>query len=194
MRIYKINEIFYSIQGEGARAGSANIFIRFAGCNLTCGFCDTEFESYKEMDFEAIIQECYKYECKNIIFTGGEPLLQLDKMLIDLLKYRGYFLAVETNGSVRPPERLDWITLSPKVAEHVIEKNFSSVTVNEIKYVRSSGQDIPKPKIKALNYFISPMFNGDQLDKENLSHCINLVKNNPTWSLTMQYHKFWKVR
>lgn len=57
MKTYKVNEIFYSIQGEGARTGTANIFIRFAGCNLTCGFCDTEFESYKEMDFEAIIQE-----------------------------------------------------------------------------------------------------------------------------------------
>lgn len=194
MKTYKINEIFYSIQGEGARTGTANIFIRFAECNLTCGFCDTEFESFKEMDFEAIIQECYKYNCKNIIFTGGEPLLQLDKTLIDLFKYRGYFLAVETNGSIKPPEGLDWITVSPKVAEHVVEKNFFPLLVDELKYVRHTGQEIPKPKIQASNYFISPMFNGNLIDSENLNHCIELVKKNPLWKLTMQYHKWWKIR
>ncbi len=194
MKTYKVNEIFYSIQGEGARAGTANIFIRFANCNLACGFCDTEFASFKEMDFEAIIQECYKYDCKNIIFTGGEPLLQLDKLLIDLLKYRGYYLAVETNGSIKPPEGLNWITVSPKVAEHVLAQKFADVFVDELKYVRHTGQDIPRPKIQAANYYLSPMFNGNQVDRENLNHCIELIKKNPEWKLTMQYHKIWQIR
>lgn len=105
-----VNEIFYSLQGEGARKGSANIFVRFAHCNLKCSFCDTEFESHRELDVEELLQECKQFPCKNIVFTGGEPLLQLTEDIVKKFKRAGYYLAIETNGTISSAEkfRLDY--------------------------------------------------------------------------------------
>ena len=193
---YKINEIFYSLQGEGLRSGTANIFIRFSGCNLTCNYCDTEFESGKQFsttELLAYLQQEKMKGCKQIIFTGGEPALQVDTDLIKALKDKGYYLAIETNGSKQLPEGLDFITVSPKVAEHVIRRNFKQ-EIDELKYIIAKDQQLPTPQAKAKNYFISPMSDGDQINIENLDYCIELVRNNPEWKLTMQYHKIWKLR
>jgi len=190
----RVNEIFYSLQGEGARKGSANIFVRFAHCNLECGFCDTEFESFRELTVEELFGECKHFPCKNIVFTGGEPLLQLAAEIVKAFKSFGYYLAVETNGTIAPPKGIDWITVSPKVAEHVLARNFEKVRISELKYVRNKSQGIPHPKVKADHYYLSPEFDGDYPNAENIKHCIELVKKNPEWKLTIQEHKLLKIR
>ncbi len=189
-----VNEIFYSLQGEGARKGSANIFVRFAHCNLKCRFCDTEFESYREIKVEYLLEECGQFLCKNIVFTGGEPLLQLTGEVIKLFKKADYYLAVETNGTITPPKKLDWITVSPKVAEHVLARKFKGVHINELRYVRNRSQGIPQPKLNADHYFISPEFDGDYSNEANIDQCIKLVKENPQWKLSLQEHKLLKIR
>jgi organic radical activating enzyme len=193
-----INEIFYSLQGEGIRAGSPNFFLRFSGCNQTCsleshGFdCDTEFVSGQSMDLDEIVSELrtLSQKCEWIILTGGEPALQLDEELIDGLHREDYKLAIETNGSLELPPGLDWITVSPKVAEHAIRQR----TADEVKYVRNYGQGIPKTVVKAKHHLISPAFNGHSLDQRTLGWCIKLVKENPPWQLSLQQHKIWNVR
>lgn len=190
MQALKVNEIFYSLQGEGARAGEPSIFIRLAKCNLTCIYCDTEFESYKELSLEEIKNELKKYNSKWIIWTGGEPSLQLTQDIIDYFK--DWKQAIETNGSNKLNFKLDWICVSPKVAEHVLKRNFEYV--NELKYIISKDKNIPKPSIKADHYYLSPMSNGDKIIKENLQHCIELCLKNPEWKLTLQNHKLWDVK
>lgn len=214
LKTYQINEIFYSLQGEGMRAGTPNVFIRFAGCNLKCdveagplspgGFaCDTEFASGRKLTKEEIAgeamfcQEEFRHGTKIdnrpawAILTGGEPGLQLDEELVDYLKEVGFKLAIETNGSVRVGKLgLDWITVSPKVAEHAVQQ----LTADEVKYVRGYGQGIPKPTCQAVNKLISPAFNGSELDSRTLAWCIKLVKENPDWRLSVQQHKSWRVR
>ncbi len=190
---YRISEIFYSLQFEGARTGSANVFIRFAECNVSCHFCDTEFESYRELTLDQILSEISKFPSKNIILTGGEPALQVDVELIQALKQAGYYLAVETNGSLPLPDGIDWITCSPKVAEHVVKKSFPN-GVSELKYVRAKTQAIPRPQTEAKHLFLSPAFYGNEPSAENLQHCIDLVLKNPEWKLTLQGHKLMNVR
>ena len=201
---YRINEIFYSLQGEGVRAGTPNTFIRFSGCNMACakeasekspgGFdCDTEFESGVWMDAGGILGKVRELapNCKAVIWTGGEPGLQLDKALVDLFKAENYFQAIETNGSVQLPPGLDWICCSPKVAEHALRIDSAS----EVKYVRNSGTGIPKPRIKADHYLISPAFEpGGTVARATLEWCTKLCKDNPPWRLSMQLHKIWGVR
>lgn len=195
----RVNEIFYSLQGEGARAGSANIFIRLSGCKtqkacLASGvLCDTEFESGGNMNLEEIFSEIKPTNCPNIIWTGGEPAQQLDEIVINFFKEKGYFQAIETSGLFPLPNGLDWITVSPKVAEHVIQRNFKQ-GVNELRYVRQLGQSIPQPSVKAQHYFISPHSDGENINYANLYHCIHLVKENPKWKLSLQQHKIWKIR
>lgn len=198
MRQYAVNEIFYSLQGEGVRAGTPNLFLRFAGCNLACkqethGFdCDTEFISSRKLTLDEIAGDllALSRDCKWIILTGGEPGLQIDLDLVTGLHGLGYQLAVETNGSIALPAGLDWITVSPKVAEHAIRQ----LTANEVKYVRGYGQGIPKTVVQADHYLISPAFEGDGLPKQTLDWCIRLAKENPPWRLSLQQHKFWSIR
>jgi organic radical activating enzyme len=201
---YHINDIFYSLQGEGMRAGTANLFLRFAGCNLACdldpgtrspgGFaCDTEFVSQVSLTIQDILARFQELapSATWVICTGGEPGLQLDQTLIDACHTAGYRVAIETNGTVSLDALgLDWICVSPKVAEHAL-KQFSA---DEVKYVRNYGQGIPKPAITASHYLISPAFHGDTLDTKTLRWCIQLVLENPPWRLSMQAHKLWSIR
>jgi 7-carboxy-7-deazaguanine synthase len=212
---YMVNEIFCSVQGEGMRAGTLNHFVRFSGCNLQCtiepgplspgGFdCDTEFVSGRKMVAEEILEEIRTInpKCKSIIFTGGEPLLQLDLPLVQFFKRAGYYLAVETNGSKPLPEgvsigseinyysSIDWVTCSPKVAEHAVRLEQAS----EVKYVRGYGQGIPRPTCKAPHKLISPAFIGMTLDTRSMDWCMQLVNENPDWRLSLQLHKFIAIR
>ncbi|HEY7213334.1 MAG TPA: 7-carboxy-7-deazaguanine synthase QueE [Thermoanaerobaculia bacterium] len=195
---YLVNELFYSLQGEGVRAGTPNFFLRLAKCNLACkvethGFdCDTEFESGRWMTLPEIVDELRQLSrsCDWIVLTGGEPALQVDREMIDALHAAGYKLAIETNGSVELPEGLDWITVSPKVAEHAIRQK----KAHEVKYVRGYGQAVPRTVVEAEHYLISPAFEGDQLDPRTLDWCIRLCRENPPWRLSVQQHKMWKVR
>lgn len=198
MERYLVNEIFYSLQGEGVRTGTPNLFLRLSRCNLTCkvethGFdCDTEFESGRWMTLDEILGECKALSeiCEWVILTGGEPALQVDRELIDRFHAAGYRLAIETNGSVLLPEGIDWITVSPKVAEHAIRQR----TAHEVKYVRGHGQAIPKTVVEAEHHLISPAFDGAEVDPRALDWCIRLCKENPPWRLSVQQHKLWKVR
>ena len=115
---YKVNEIFYSLQGEGFWTGTPMVFVRFSGCNLCCPFCDTSHGAFTEMSADEILSAVRSAggACRRICLTGGEPSLQLDEPLVRLLKAEGYLLHVETNGTRELPEGLDWITLSPKSA------------------------------------------------------------------------------
>lgn len=194
----QVNEIFYSIQGEGARAGSANVFIRLQGCQTKHACfawgvrCDTEFESGREMMIPELVRYVKRFNCRNIIWTGGEPAGQLTEEIVAHFNEHLFYQAIETSGLFPVPNNLDWISLSPKVAEHVIKKNFTKV--NELRYVRSVGQEIPQPSVNADHYFISPHSDGDEINRENLEYCIELVKLNPKWKLSVQQHKTWRLR
>lgn len=194
----KISEIFYSLQGEGSRAGSANIFIRVSGCKakFACAAqgikCDTEFESGIEMSKEEIHDRIRKFPCLSIIWTGGEPADRITDEVAKYFRELGYFQAIETSGLFPVSDSIDFISISPKVAEHVIEKNFPH-GCDELRYVRHSGQAIPEPSIMARHRYISPHSDGWNINRENLDHCIQLVKENPSWSLSIQQHKIWSV-
>jgi organic radical activating enzyme len=200
---YQINEIFYSLQGEGAMVGTPYVFVRFSGCNLTCkrateGFdCDTEFTSGKGMTTIEILEACAKaigilppfWVC----LTGGEPLLQVDAPLVQAMRLRGLKVAMETNGTRLIPEgaEIDWLCVSPKTAEHTVELT----TADEVKYVRHEGQEIPRTTVEAGHYLISPAWSDDWRDVErNIKWCINLVKANPRWRLSIQTHKILGLR
>lgn len=196
----KVSEIFYSLQGEGARIGTPTIFIRLQGCKaknacFAAGIkCDTEFESGKEMSVQDIIFWIVDngWGCTEITWTGGEPLDQLTEEIIKYFKQNGYYQAIETSGLHTAPDGLDFICVSPKVAEHVIKKNFPE-GVNELRYVRHKGQSVPEPSIKAEHYWLSPHSDGFNINSENLKHCIDLCIQNPKWKLSLQNHKIWNI-
>lgn len=196
----KVSEIFYSLQGEGARKGTPTFFIRLQGCKaknacFASGIkCDTEFESGKEMSVNQILNwmKSTHSGCNEITWTGGEPLDQLDDDIVAFFHSEGYFQAVETSGLHPAPKGLDFICVSPKVAEHVIAKNFPD-GVNELRYVRHEGQDIPQPSINAIHYWISPHSDGFTINGRNLKHCVDLCKKYPQWKLSVQDHKIWNV-
>lgn len=196
----KVSEIFYSLQGEGARIGTPTIFIRLQGCKtkFACAAngikCDTEFESGKEFTIEEIElwikknAEC----CNEITWTGGEPLDQLTEEIVAYFKKKGFYQAIETSGLQPAVKGLDFICVSPKVAEHIIAKNFPD-GVSELRYVRHKGQSIPQPSIKATHYWISPHSDGFNINSENLKHCINLCLENGQWKMSLQNHKVWNI-
>lgn len=195
-----VTEIFYSLQGEGARAGSANVFIRLQGCKTKDACyasgvrCDTEFESGREMTLSEIEQwiEEYAPDAKSIIWTGGEPAQQLTEEIVGYFKEKGFYQAIETSGLLPVPKNLDWISLSPKVAEHVLKRNFPN-GVSELRYVRHAGQSIPEPAVRTVNFYLSPHSDGFSINSENLKHCIELCKQNPKWKLSLQQHKLWNI-
>ena len=185
--ILNVSEIFYSLQGEGARSGTPTFFIRLQGCKAqgacyASGIrCDTEFESGSTWELENIHQWMLDENdgCKEITW-------------IFYFKDKGYYQAVETSGLHSAPKGLDFICISPKVAEHVIKKNFN-YKISELRYVRHKGQEIPQPKIEAEHYWISPHSDGFTINNENVKHCINLCLKNPQWKLSVQDHKLWKI-
>jgi len=195
----KINDIFYTIQGEGSFAGTPAIFIRLSDCNLACKFCDTEFLSGKEMRIDGIIEECLKYECRFIVLTGGEPTMnnQLPELAM-YLKRNGFFVTIETNGMFNIDTTfLDWICLSPKSGWDHIKIS----RCNDLKFVVKKGDSLPHvpSMFKSDHRFISPMNETSgkkigsescsELNQENLNYCIDLIKDNPVWRLNLQTHK-----
>ena len=206
MKTYMVNEIYASVQGEGMRAGQPSIFLRFTGCNMRCsiqpgelspgGFdCDTEFESGVKLTASQIVARCFEEKMSTdtiidwIVATGGEPALQLDAALVEALHAAGFKIQIETNGSLPVASGIDFVTVSPKVAEHCIRQ----LTANEVKYVRGYGQALPKTRVEADHYLISPAFNGTQVEQRTLKWCEQLVEGSK-WKLSLQIHKLEGIR
>lgn len=184
-----VNEIFYSLQGEGGRSGEASIFIRLTKCNLACSFCDTDFADGDVMTIDEILEEIKQYPCKWIIWTGGEPTIQLKDEYLAVFRKHGYKQAIETNGTRLVPSLIDYITCSPKQDYETIKSRIP--VVNEIRIPVKVGDTIPDASIfpKADNYFLSPIFDGDKINLENVDYCVEQIKLNSQWELSLQVHK-----
>jgi len=181
------------LQGEGANMGKPAIFIRLAGCNQDCWFCDTDWQNGVEMSVMEILQEIEKFPAKMIIWTGGEPTLQLNN---EILKYfTHYYNSIETNGTNPVPSKIDYIACSPKVNVEVLLKNFDFVNEFRFPYLKENENILPKitDLPKANNYFLSPILVGNDIfnkkNAENITSCINFIKQNPQWRLSFQTHK-----
>ena len=145
----KINEIFYSLQGEGFHAGTPAVFVRFSGCNLKCDFCDTRHEEGKDMTDEEIVEEVLRYPSRMVILTGGEPGLWVDDALIEALHKAGKYICIETNGTCVLPEQIDWVTCSPKQSTVLKVKRMDEVKVVYL------GQDVSSYlQLPATYYFL----------------------------------------
>ncbi|MCX8082958.1 MAG: 7-carboxy-7-deazaguanine synthase QueE [bacterium] len=197
--IYNVSEIFYSIQGEGILQGLPMIFIRLAGCNLRCSFCDTKYAwgKGKKQDVRRIIKKIERYPSRWVCITGGEPLLQQLSPLIKILKDRKYCVAIETNGTIWQDIKIDWFTVSPK-REGLksfrcgYDERFLKVA-NEFKYVITHKKDMDFIDKRIKNpVILQPVDNNLKL-----AHWIvNTLKKSAekNWYFRMQMHKLMEIR
>lgn len=187
----KINEIFYSLQGEGRFTGTPAIFLRTSGCNMRCPFCDTQHENFIEMSDEEIVSKVCQYPARHIVITGGEPTMQITPLLTTLLHEAGFFIQIETNGTLPIPSgaEIDWITCSPKGNDIHLQH------INELK-VLSIPQYISKyADTEADEYRLQPLDSGDATEnKKNLNDTINYILENPKWNLSLQTHKIINIQ
>lgn len=149
----KINEIFYSLQGEGFHVGTPAVFVRFSGCNLKCEFCDTRHEEGVMMSDEEIVEKVCQYPCKTIILTGGEPGLWVDEDLVAALHKAGKYVCIETNGTCVLPESIDWVTCSPKLGASLRVRR-----MDEVKVVFFRAGCVPLSSIKGFFLFFAALF------------------------------------
>lgn len=179
----KINEIFYSLQGEGFHTGTAAIFIRFSGCNLKCDFCDTQHESGEFLSDEDILHKISSFKSKHVVLTGGEPSLWIDESFVGKLKSAGYFVQIETNGTHAIPENVDWITCSPKEAPLAISK------ANELKVVFTSDAFVEKfNDFDCQHRFLQPLSCG------NTAEVVDYILSHPQWRMSLQTHKLIDIQ
>ena len=217
--MYTVKELFPTLQGEGAQAGRAAVFCRFAGCNLwsgreedrataVCKFCDTNFVGSdgagggkfgNAKDLADAIETSWRStsagpQQRYVVFTGGEPLLQLDGDLIAALHHKGFEVAIETNGTIKVPAGIDWVCVSPKAGSELIV-----LQANELKLViPQDGQD-PLEKLLARfekmdyrNRFLQPMDGPDLISNTELA--VSLCQKRPLWRLSLQSHKLIGIR
>jgi 7-carboxy-7-deazaguanine synthase (Cx14CxxC type) len=209
---YAVKSIFYTLQGEGANVGRPAVFCRFAGCNLwsgreedrataVCRFCDTEFVGtdgpgggrFRSAEALALaVSSRWPGPPSRgrpfIVCTGGEPLLQLDDDLVAAFKERGFEVAVETNGTVRPPRGLDWITVSPKAGSELLLR-----TGQELKLVFPQ-EGLPPESLEGLDFphfFLQPMDGPDVAANTRLA--LGYCLENPRWRLSLQVHKILEI-
>jgi 7-carboxy-7-deazaguanine synthase len=208
---YSVKEIFYTLQGEGTHAGRPAVFCRFSGCNLwsgreidranaICKFCDTDFvgtdgelggkyaDSGKlAKTIDSLWPSTYSAS-KYVVFTGGEPLLQLDVALIDGIHACGFEIAIETNGTLPVPAGVDWICVSPKIGSEL-----AVCRGNELKVViPQSGQSLKAYEGLAFDHFYVQPMDGPDLEK-NTRLAIETCKRNPKWKLSLQTHKLLQI-
>jgi len=187
----KVSSIFYSIQGEGAHAGYANIFVRLYGCNLTCDFCDDELHktTMEEMHYQEVYDRIQGYPAKNIIITGGEPSIYNLNAFISFLKEKGYYVSIETNGyNFSNIAKADWVTYSPKDWDNVRKEGF-----DELKCIVDKHSPVEKLlKIETeKEIFIQPQNYMHEPNMENVHFCVKLVEQYPQkFRLSIQLHKF----
>lgn len=191
----KINEIFYSLQGEGRNAGRAAIFIRFSGCNLRCPFCDTDHSSYQEMTDEQILEEVKKYPSNLVVLTGGEPTLYIDENLIDKLHELGKEVAIETNGTRPINSKIDFVTISPKF-EYIKNGALAINKCDELKVIYDGENDMELySNIEAKYKYIQPCDSQDVETNQSIYfRSIKFVRENPEWRLSIQIQKFLSIR
>lgn len=193
---YRVNEIFYSLQGEGRWAGRAAVFVRFSGCNLACPFCDTDFSNGSRMHLEDIVHEVMSLSerCRFVVLTGGEPTLQIDEALVEALHSHGYFVTIETNGTRQYPANIDWVTFSPKDA--FVGNGAPAIKkASELKVVFDGEHEVRDYDIDVEYRYLQPCDTGDSSrNKEILQRCIAFIEENPEWQLSLQQHKIIDVR
>ena len=205
---YKIKEIFYTLQGEGAHAGRPAVFCRFSSCNLwtghevdrdraTCKFCDTDFvgtdgpgggkfETANELaDAVASAWPDLAVGAPMVVCTGGEPLLQLDEPAVEAFHARGFFVAVETNGTQPAPRGLDWVCVSPKIGSDLF-----LTTGNEMKlvYPQEGGDPADFENMAFDSFRLQPMDGESQAS--NTVAAVSYCLTHPQWSLSLQTHKY----
>lgn len=191
----KINEIFYSIQGEGYHSGKPAIFIRFSGCNLRCPFCDTKHQDGVMMSDKEILDTVCQYPAKLVVLTGGEPSFFIDELFVQMLKDADKYVAIETNGTHELPNNLDWVTVSPKSdfcenATPIIKE------CDEVKAVFRFQSNIAwYLNIKARYHYLQPCDMGDEkLNKEILQGTIDTCLKDARWRISLQTQKILNVR
>jgi 7-carboxy-7-deazaguanine synthase len=207
---YAVKEMFYTLQGEGARTGRPSVFVRFAGCNLwsgreqdrstaVCTFCDTDFVGVDgdgggkfetaEALARAVAATWPGGPSRYVVCTGGEPLLQIDSALIDALHAEGFEIAVETNGTIAAPPGIDWICVSPK-ADAVLAQRAG----HELKLVYPQADALPERFVDLAfeNFFLQPMDSPSR--EENTRAAIAYCLAHPPWRLSLQTHKLLGLR
>lgn len=212
-KLLKIKEAFYTLQGEGARAGQASVFIRFSKCNLwngkesgreaaLCQFCDTDITGTDgENGGEYTLDELLSLALKlwpdmskgkpYIVFTGGEPALQLTDIVVSEFKSAGFECAVESNGTLPLPTNLDWVCISPKGKSEVIIQQCDEL---KLVFPQSDIQPDEVDHIQAKHYFLSPMAdygveNSGMIIRENMQAATQYCLNHPKWRISLQTHK-----
>ncbi|QAU34604.1 7-carboxy-7-deazaguanine synthase [Janthinobacterium sp. 17J80-10] len=208
---YSVKEIFYTLQGEGTHAGRPAVFCRFSGCNLwsgresdrasaICKFCDTDFvgtdgeRGGKFADAAALaslidsLWPSTYAASKYAVFTGGEPLLQLDAALIEAMHAAGFEIAIETNGTLPVPAGVDWVCVSPKIGSDLVVRKG-----NELKVViPQAGQSLQAyESLDFQHFYVQPMAGPQQEDNTRLA--IDTCKRNPRWKLSLQTHKLLQI-
>jgi 7-carboxy-7-deazaguanine synthase len=207
---FVVKEIFKTLQGEGAQAGRAAVFCRFAGCNLwsgreedrstaVCRFCDTDFVGNDgpgggrfptAASLADAIARAWGKDCDGrfVVFTGGEPLLQLDSELIDAVRSRGFFTAIETNGTLEAPAALDWICVSPKAGTSIRQ-----TAGQELKLVFPQAGVSPEQfeRLDFKNFFLQPM-DGPEVAR-NTELAIQYCLAHPKWRISLQTHKLMGI-
>ena len=186
-RSLQINEIFYSIEGEGLRVGQPTTFIRLAKCNLRCKFCDTEFDDFTAMNLEQITYEVRRHPAFWVCLTGGEPLGQNIEPLCRRLKEMNYLLHIETNGVTRPDPRLfdliDHWTVSPK--RYPIVDGFAHIT--ELKYIVGKSFREDRVQEELADYvYLQP----ESSEPEYFHKAQEILTRHPRWRLSCRIHKF----
>ena len=208
---YAVKEIFYSLQGEGANSGRPAVFCRFAGCNLwsgreedrvtaTCNFCDTDFVGVDGPDggrfadagemAQAVTRRWPGADGgKLVIFTGGEPLLQLDGQLINAMHERGFEVAIETNGTIAAPPGIDWICVSPKKGAPLVQRSGDEL---KLVYPQPEFSPVQFEDLNFRHFFLQPM--DGPLVRHNTELAMEYCLAHPRWRLSLQTHKILGIR